>query len=57
VKGLYKKARAGSIPNMTGVNSPYEAPDKPDYVVSGLEGESVKESVEKSVKNMMSLFL
>jgi len=25
-KGLYKKAREGKIPNMTGVNSPYEAP-------------------------------
>jgi bifunctional enzyme CysN/CysC len=26
VKGLYRKARQGKIPNMTGVNSPYEAP-------------------------------
>jgi bifunctional enzyme CysN/CysC len=25
-KGLYKKARSGQIPNMTGVNSPYEPP-------------------------------
>lgn len=25
-KGLYKKARAGQLPNMTGINSPYEAP-------------------------------
>ncbi len=32
VKGLYKKARAGKIPNMTGVNSPYEAPDAPEFV-------------------------
>ena len=31
VKGLYKQARAGKIPNMTGINSPYEAPDKPAY--------------------------
>jgi bifunctional enzyme CysN/CysC len=31
VKGLYKQARAGKIPNMTGVNSPYEAPDHPAY--------------------------
>ena len=31
VKGLYKLARAGKIPNMTGVNSPYEAPDEPAY--------------------------
>ena len=26
-KGLYKKARAGLIPEFTGVSSPYEAPD------------------------------
>lgn len=32
VKGLYKKARAGKIPNMTGINSPYEAPQNPDFV-------------------------
>ena len=30
VKGLYKKARAGEIPNFTGIGSPYEAPDVPD---------------------------
>lgn len=33
VKGLYRKARAGQIPNMTGINSPYEAPDQPDMTV------------------------
>jgi adenylylsulfate kinase-like enzyme len=32
VKGLYKKARAGEIPNMTGINSPYEVPQNPDYI-------------------------
>jgi len=30
VKGLYKKARAGEIPNYTGISSPYEIPTKPD---------------------------
>ncbi|MBA5688449.1 adenylyl-sulfate kinase [Rugamonas apoptosis] len=34
VKGLYKQARAGRIPNMTGINSPYEAPDEPAYEVN-----------------------
>ena len=29
-KGLYKKARAGLIPNFTGVNQPYEPPTRPD---------------------------
>ncbi len=30
VKGLYKKARAGLIPNFTGIDSPYEAPEQPE---------------------------
>ena len=28
VKGLYKKARSGELKNFTGIDSPYEAPDK-----------------------------
>lgn len=30
VKGLYRKARAGQIPNFTGIDSPYEAPENPE---------------------------
>ena len=30
VKGLYAKARAGKIPNFTGIDSPYEAPENPE---------------------------
>ena len=33
VKGLYKKARAGEIPNFTGISSPYEAPEHPDIEI------------------------
>ncbi len=29
VKGLYRRARAGDIPEFTGVSSPYEPPDNP----------------------------
>jgi len=29
-KGLYKKARAGEIKQFTGIDSPYEAPEKPE---------------------------
>jgi bifunctional enzyme CysN/CysC len=29
VKGLYKKARSGELPNFTGIDSPYEAPESP----------------------------
>nr|WP_305806153.1 sulfate adenylyltransferase subunit CysN [Stenotrophomonas sp. YIM B06876] len=30
VKGLYRKARAGQIPNFTGIDSPYEPPQAPE---------------------------
>jgi bifunctional enzyme CysN/CysC len=33
-KGLYKKARSGQLPNMTGINSPYEPPAQPDMVIN-----------------------
>ena len=33
VKGLYKKARNGEIPNFTGVSSPYEAPEYAEITV------------------------
>jgi len=29
-KGLYKKARAGEIKNFTGIDDPYEAPERPE---------------------------
>jgi bifunctional enzyme CysN/CysC len=29
-KGLYARARAGQITNMTGIDSPYEAPTEPE---------------------------
>ena len=32
-KGLYKKARAGEIPNFTGISAPYEAPTNPELVI------------------------
>jgi len=32
-KGLYKKARAGSIPNFTGISSPYEEPKSPEIEI------------------------
>jgi len=33
VKGLYKKARAGEIPEFTGISAPYEEPLKPELVL------------------------
>ena len=31
-KGLYRRARAGEIPDMTGIGSPYEVPEHPAFV-------------------------
>lgn len=44
-KGLYKKARSGAIPNMTGIDSPYEAPLAPALRLNG--GEPVGEQVAR----------
>jgi adenylylsulfate kinase len=48
VKGLYKKAMAGEIPNFTGVSDPYEAPAAPEIVVN-----THLETVEESVESIM----
>ncbi|CAO4133528.1 adenylyl-sulfate kinase [Methylorubrum extorquens] len=32
-KGLYDQARAGKIPNFTGISAPYEAPTEPDLAL------------------------
>lgn len=37
VKGLYQKARAGKIPNFTGIDSPYEKPAHPDLILKTKE--------------------
>jgi adenylylsulfate kinase len=33
-KGLYKKARAGELKGFTGIDDPYEAPEKPELVLN-----------------------
>jgi adenylylsulfate kinase len=47
-KGLYKKARAGEIPEFTGISAPYEAPEKPELVL-----DTAKLSVEESVAKLV----
>jgi len=42
-KGLYKKARAGEIPDFTGISAPYEAPEKPELLLD-TNGKTVEES-------------
>jgi bifunctional enzyme CysN/CysC len=34
-KGLYKLARTGKLPNLTGLGSPYEPPEQPEVIVDG----------------------
>jgi adenylylsulfate kinase len=34
-KGLYKKARSGEIKGFTGIDAPYEAPEKPEVHLDG----------------------
>jgi len=46
VKGLYKKARTGEIPNMTGISAPYESPLQADIEID-TEVESLSDSVNK----------
>ncbi len=37
-KGLYRKARAGEIPNFTGIDSPYEVPEHAElHLLAGIE--------------------
>ena len=51
-KGLYKKARAGQIPEFTGISAPYEAPLQPELVLkTGVE------SLEESTRRVLDLLL
>lgn len=47
-KGLYQKARAGDIPNFTGIDSPYEAPSQPEVHLN-----SGTDSVETCVRKIL----
>lgn len=48
VKGLYKKARAGEIKNMTGISAPYEAPENPEIEIN-TEEESVDVAAQRII--------
>ena len=53
-KQLYKKARAGQIPQFTGIDSPYEAPMAPDMEIR-TDRASVAESVERLAEMTLGL--
>ena len=48
-KGLYKKAAAGELPNLTGVGQEYEDPEYADLVLNGANtiGENVSALIDK----------
>ena len=48
-KGLYKKARAGEIPDFTGITSAYEPPKNPEIHIKN-DKMTLKECVEKVIK-------
>jgi len=47
-KGLYKKARAGVIPEFTGISAPYEEPEDPEIIID-TDKLSVEESANKII--------
>jgi bifunctional enzyme CysN/CysC len=49
-KGLYKKARAGKIPNFTGIDSPYEPPTSPEIRI-----DTTQTSPVEAAKQIISL--
>ena len=54
VKGLYKKVRKGEIKNFTGIDSPFEAPQKPDIEIKTNEL-NIQESVEKVLEKILPI--
>lgn len=48
-KGLYKKAKAGSLPNLTGVGQEYEPPSNPELILDG------SQDLSKSVAAVLGL--
>ncbi|MGX9293239.1 adenylyl-sulfate kinase [Tsukamurella paurometabola] len=44
-KGMYARARAGEIADFTGVNAPYEAPDRPELVLRPADGEPADQAL------------
>jgi adenylylsulfate kinase len=52
VKGLYKKARLGEIKNFTGIDSPYEIPERPDAIVRTTEIQ-----VEQAVAELLKMII
>ena len=55
-KGLYKKARAGEIPEFTGISAPYETPEQPEVTVH-TDSLSLQESAAQVIACLESIGL
>ena len=53
-KGLYKKALAGEITNMTGIQAPYEEPQNPELTLD-TENDSSNFNLSKTIKKLEEL--
>ena len=53
-KGLYARARKGEIPHMTGISSPYEAPENPELHLEtvGKEPEALADEIVDRLREM-----
>ncbi|MBF0273043.1 MAG: adenylyl-sulfate kinase [Magnetococcales bacterium] len=51
VKGLYRKARAGLIPEFTGISSPYEPPEYPELTLD-TGGASIEACVDQVMERL-----
>jgi len=56
VKGLYSKARAGSITDFTGISAPFEPPVAPHLIIN-TDKLSVNESINKIVDYLLPLIV
>ena len=54
VKGLYKAARAGQIPQFTGVSDPYDEPETPDLEIK-TDDMTVSEAVDVVIRHLKKL--
>ena len=52
VKGLYKKARAGTLKNFTGIDSPYERPEAPELRI-----DTTREASEAAAERIVDYIL
>jgi bifunctional enzyme CysN/CysC len=50
-KGLYKKAAAGELPNLTGVGQEYESPEHSELVLDGTT--SVEENINLLMRELI----